>query len=199
MRAGLCSTTTYMIRAWNGGDISGTSRETTAPPRHTFSGLTGIKRRRRQPGSRRDQHQPTRTSPQHQRNATSAGFSSHRVRSPLRPPYQYFLRNAMSFDCSATCARSRTSSARSPAESGSPPPGSDREPFPAAAIRRRSSRTHLCSRFSCRSSSRATSATRRCPSITLCAAEAVGFSRQTSHRDRCCRAYQPASRLLHAV
>jgi hypothetical protein len=56
-----------------------------------------------------------------------------------------FSKNAMSFAFSATCARSRTSSARSSAESGSPPPGSGTPPLPAAAIRSRSSATHVCS------------------------------------------------------
>lgn len=54
----------------------------------------------------------------------------------------------MSLDCSATFARNRTNSARSPGESGFPSPGSGTGDPPAAAIRRRSTATHLCSRFS---------------------------------------------------
>lgn len=66
-----------------------------------------------------------------------------------------FSRNAMSLACSLTLAacsttwaRNRASSARSSTERGSPPPLFGSRPRvpagPAAAIRRRSSRTHLC-------------------------------------------------------
>lgn len=106
------------------------------------------------------------------RPAHSAAMSSNLLTfdaAPQSTQGEAFSRNAMSLDCSATCARSRTSSACSSAESGSQPPGSGPPPPPAAVIRRRSSATHLCSRFSCRSNSRATSATRRFPSITRCA------------------------------
>ncbi len=81
-------------------------------------------------------------------------------------------RKAISLACWATVARSRTNSARSCTESGCPAVGSVHwvSVLRTLAIRHRSSRTHVYSRSLCRSNSRATSATRRCPSITMCAA-----------------------------
>ncbi len=79
---------------------------------------------------------------------------------------------AISCACSAAVCPSRTKSARSWTESGCSPATSGRWPSPLRAwdISHRSSRTHVCSRLVSTFSWRATSATRRCPSITMCAA-----------------------------
>lgn len=89
---------------------------------------------------------------------THIGLSTVRARTPPDPP-----RWSPTRYCSATFARSRISSARSSRESGYSSPGPSMTAPSTAAIRRRSSPTHLCSRFSCRSNSWASLATGRFP------------------------------------
>ncbi len=81
-----------------------------------------------------------------------------------------FFKNSLSFSCSATWRRSRTSSARSVALSGSSLVPS------SASRRRRSSRTHRNSEFSATEISLATSVTLRPESMTRCAASILNSS-----------------------